>query len=144
MDKHTPEQRRKNMQAIKYKDTKIEIALRQALWSRGARYRKNVQTIYGKPDIVFLGVKVAIYCDSDFWHGYDWEHKKDKIKTRRDFWLPKIERTMQRDAEVNEHLQEQGWKVMRFWGHEIEADVYACADQIVKVLKERNECCTKQ
>ena len=132
------------MVAIKNKDSVIELLLRKELWRRGLRYRKNVGSVLGRPDIVFTAKKIAVFCDGDFWHGYDWEHKKDSIKTRREFWLPKIERTMKRDAEVNSHLQEQGWKVMRFWGHEIEADVFACADLIVKVLKERNECCTKQ
>ncbi|MEA5049893.1 MAG: very short patch repair endonuclease [Oscillospiraceae bacterium] len=144
MDKHTPEQRRRNMQAIKCKDTKIEVLLRKELWSRGIRYRKNVSSILGKPDIAILGYKIAIFCDSEFWHGFDWEHKKEEIKSHRDFWYPKIERTMARDAEVNKNLQEQGWMVLRFWGHEIETDVNSCADLIVKVLKERNECSTKQ
>ena len=71
MDNHTPEQRRKNMQAVKNRDSKIEIILRKELWHRGLRYQKNSSKVYGKPDIVFLSKKVAIFCDSEFWHGYD-------------------------------------------------------------------------
>ena len=108
MDRHTPEQRRKNMQAVKNKDSKIEVLLRKELWNRGLRYRKNFSKVFGKPDIVFIGKKVAVFCDSEFWHGYDWEHKKEEIKSRRDFWIPKIERNMQRDIEVTEKLTADG------------------------------------
>ena len=80
MDRHTPEQRRKNMQAVKNKDSKIECMLRNALWKRGLRYRKNVNHIYGHPDIAFIGKKVAVFVDSEFWHGYDWENRKNRIE----------------------------------------------------------------
>lgn len=137
MDNHTPEQRRKNMQAIKNKNSMIEMILRQELWSRGLRYRKNATHILGKPDIVFIGKKIAVFCDSEFWHGYDWEHKKDEIKTRQEFWIPKIERNMQRDIEVTHGLEEQGWTVLRFWGKDIEHDVKSCADIIQSVWEEK-------
>lgn len=133
MDNHTPEQRRKNMQAVKNKNSKIEILLREELWARGLRYRKNSTKILGKPDIVFIGKKIAVFCDSEFWHGYDWEHKKEEIKTRREFWIPKIERNMQRDVEVTQGLEEQGWTVLRFWGKDIKHDVKACADIVQSV-----------
>lgn len=100
MDKHTPEQRRKNMQAVKNKDSQIELLLRQELWSRGLRYRKNVNRIYGKPDIAFIGKKVAVFCDSEFQHGYNWEERKNDFKSHQGFWIPKIERNMKRDIEV--------------------------------------------
>lgn len=137
MDKHTPEQRRKNMQAIKNKDSKIELLLRKELWHRGLRYRKNVSRIYGKPDIVFIGKKIAIFCDSEFWHGYNWEERKKDFKSHREFWIPKIERNMRRDAEVTEKLRFEGWKVLRFWGNEIKTDVSRCADIIEDLLRER-------
>lgn len=139
MDNHTPEQRRKNMQAIKNKDSKIELLLRKELWSRGLHYRKNSSKIFGHPDIVFTGKKIAVFCDSEFWHGYDWEHKREEIKTRREFWIPKIERNMQRDVEVNERLTDEGWVVLRFWGNEIKKNVTGCADIVEKVWRERND-----
>lgn len=139
MDRHTPEQRRRNMQAVKNKDTSIELLLRKELWSRGLRYRKNVKTVFGRPDVAFIGKKVAVFCDSEFWHGYDWEKKQNEIKSRREFWIPKIERNIQRDKQVNDYLQEHGWIVLRFWGRELKRDIGACADQIEKVLKERNK-----
>ena len=133
----SPEQIHYNMSRIRSKDTKIEVILRKELWSRGLRYRKNVKSIEGKPDIAFIGKKVAVFCDSEFWHGYDWEHRKDDIKTRREFWIPKIERNIQRDLEVNRILEEQGWIVLRFWGKEIQKDLIGCADRIEKVVRER-------
>ena len=131
----TPEQRRKNMQAIRGKDTSIELKLRQELWKRGIHYRKNCKTVYGRPDLAFIGKKVAVFCDSEFWHGYDWENRKDSIKTNSEFWIAKIERNMERDREVNEKLGLEGWTVIRFWGKEIQKDVVTCADKIETVLK---------
>ena len=134
MDKHTPEQRRKNMQAVKNEDSQIELLLRQELWSRGLRYRKNVNRIYGKPDIVFIGKKVAVFCDSEFWHGYNWEERKKDFKSHQEFWIPKIERNMERDAEVTAKLESEGWTVLRFWGNEIKKNTAQCADIIEKAV----------
>ena len=134
MDKHTPEQRRKKMQAVKNKDSQIELLLRKELWARGLRYRKNVNRIYGKPDIVFIGKKVAVFCDSEFWHGYNWEERKKDFKSHQEFWIPKIERNMERDAEVTAKLESEGWTVIRFWGNEIKKNTAQCADIIEKAV----------
>lgn len=136
MDNHTPEQRHKNMSAIKNKDSDIEITLRKELWARGLRYQKNAKGIYGHPDIVFKGKKVAVFCDSEFWHGFDWEYKKNDIKSRREFWIPKIERNIRRDIEVTQKLESEGWTVLRFWGKQIKKEPTKCADIIEKTLKE--------
>ena len=133
----TPEQIRKNMRAVKNKDSAIEVLLRRELWRRGLRYRKNVVGLTGKPDIVFMGKKIAVFCDGDFWHGYDWENRKQDIKSRKEFWIPKIERNMQRDIEVNEALERDGWLVLRFWGNEIKTNCSACADKIEMILRSR-------
>ena len=135
MDRLTPEQRHKNMQAIQNKDSEIELLLRKELWKRGLRYRKNVKNVFGHPDIAFIGKKVAVFCDSEFWHGYDWDNRKKDIKSRRDFWIPKIERNMQRDIEVTDVLKSDGWIVLRFWGKEIKKDVCKCADIIETAVK---------
>lgn len=137
MDRHTPEQRRKNMQAIKNKDSEIELLLRKELWSRGLRYRKNVNKVFGKPDIVFASKKVAVFCDSEFWHGYNWEERKNDFKSHREFWIPKIERNMERDREVTQKLESEGWTVLRFWGNEIKKNTTQCADKIIKVIKQK-------
>ena len=133
--KTTQEQIHYNMQRVKSKDSEIEKILRNALWNKGYRYRKNVKDIFGHPDIVFKSKKVAIFCDSEFWHGYDWERKKNEIKTRQDFWIPKIERNMQRDKEVNMKLSEEGWTVLRFWGTEIKKQTENCVKEIEKCIK---------
>ena len=135
MDNHTKEQRRKNMQAVKNKDSQIEVLLRKELWRRGLRYQKNSKKVFGKPDIVFLGKKVAVFCDSEFWHGYDWENKQKEIKTRREFWIPKIERNIQRDIEVTRLLESEEWTVLRFWGNEIKNNLDDCVDRIEKFVR---------
>lgn len=143
-DKLTPEQRHKNMQRVRNKDSEIELLLRKELWRRGLRYRKNVKSITGCPDIAFKGLKIAVFCDSEFWHGYDWDNRKNDIKTNRDFWLKKIERNISRDEEVNLMLKNDGWLVLRFWGKEIKKNTSCCADIIEKNVKERKKCLTEQ
>ena len=137
MDKLTPEQRKKNMRAVKNKDSAIELMLRKELWSRGLRYRKNCLRIIGKPDIAFIRKRVAVFCDSEFWHGFDWSRKKEEIKSNRDFWIPKIERNIQRDIEVTQALTSDGWIVLRFWGNQIKRQLSDCADIIEKAVKSR-------
>ena len=118
------------MQAIRGKDSKIELLLRKELWKRGLRYRKNVKSVYGNPDIAFVGKKIAVFCDGEFWHGFDWETRKNNISSNRDFWIPKIERNIVRDNEVNKYLKSQGWIVLRFWEKEIIKNTEKCADII--------------
>ena len=123
MDNHTPEQRHFNMSAIKSKNSKIEMVLRKALWNKGIRYRKNYKKLLGKPDIAITKYKIAIFCDSEFWHGYNWDEKKNEIKSNQEFWYRKIENNIKRDRYVTETLQQQGWIVLRFWGKEILKDI---------------------
>lgn len=132
----TKEQISYNMKQVKSKDSKIEILLRKELWNRGLRYRKNTNKVFGHPDIAFIGKKIAVFCDSEFWHGYNWEERKNDFKSRQEFWIPKIERNMERDAEVTERLKSEGWTVIRFWGNEIKKDTAKCADTIEKAVKE--------
>lgn len=126
-----------NMSRIKSKDTAIEILLRRELWRRGLRYQKNSKKVFGKPDIVFLSKKIAVFCDSEFWHGFDWQNKKRDFRKNRDFWIPKIERNIRRDGEVNRLLREDGWLVLRYWGKDIKKNVTACADEIERAWKVR-------
>jgi DNA mismatch endonuclease (patch repair protein) len=139
MDKLTKEQRRKNMQAVKSKDSEIEKMLRLALWSKGYKYRKNVKSVFGKPDIVFKSKHIVVFCDSEFWHGYNWKQRKKDFKSNQDFWIPKIERNIQRDKEVNEKLIQDGWKVLRFWGYEIKENLEVCVSKIENALRGGNE-----
>lgn len=137
MDRLTPEQRKKNMQHIKSKDSKIEVTLRLALWKKGLRYRKNVRSIFGCPDIAFIGLKIAVFCDSEFWHGYDWENRKHDFKSHQDFWISKIERNMARDKEVNEKLTAEGWTVIRFFGNEIKKNLENCVQIVLNAVNQK-------
>lgn len=139
MNKHSKEQRSKNMRAVKNKDTDIEIRLRKALWNQGVRYRVNSTNIIGKPDISIKKYKIAIFCDSEFWHGKDWETKKFEIKSRRDFWWEKIEKNIERDKTVNKTLRDDGWTVLRFWGKEIKHDLNTCTDTIIKEIQQKKD-----
>ncbi|OQC44122.1 MAG: Very short patch repair protein [Bacteroidetes bacterium ADurb.Bin028] len=141
MDKLTSEQRKKNMQAVKNKGSIIEIMLAKKLWSLGLRYRKNYSKVFGKPDFVFISLKIAIFCDSEFWHGKDWNIKKYEIKSNQEFWYKKIEQNIKRDEAVNNELLKNGWIVLRFWGNEIKKNLDICANQIYKIyMDKKNEC----
>ncbi len=136
-DDLTPEQRRKNMQAIRSKDTTIELRLRKALWERGVRYRKNYKKLIGKPDIAITKYKIAVFCDSEYWHGYDWENRSQRIKSNRDYWVPKIERNMERDREVTAALQNEGWLVLRFWEWQIRKHLEDCVNEVINSIEKR-------
>ncbi|QNP77756.1 very short patch repair endonuclease [Phascolarctobacterium faecium] len=135
----TQEQITKNMKKVKSRDSKIEILLRKELWKRGLRYQKNVNEIFGKPDIVFRGKRIAIFCDSEFWHGFNWEERKKDFKTHQKFWIPKIERNIERDLEVTIQLRDEGWTVFRFWGKEIIKNTSECADIIERAVKNNEQ-----
>lgn len=134
MDVLTPEQRRRNMQRIKSKNTRIEVMLRKALWEKGYRYRKNYNELPGKPDIVLTKYKIAIFCDSEFFHGKDWQVLKPRLEqgNNSEFWINKISRNIERDNEINKRLLSEGWAVIRFWGNDIKKHT----DECVKVIEE--------
>ncbi len=136
MDRLTREQRSKNMQAVRSKGTNIENLLAKELWRRGFRYRKNNKTVFGKPDLTFKKYKIAIFVDGEFWHGKNWNEENDKINTNRDFWIKKISNNIKRDKEVNDYLLKNGWKVIRFWGRQIETDLVNC---VLKIENKINE-----
>ena len=134
MDRLTKEQRHKNMKNIKSKDTSIELKLRKELWKRGYRYRKNYAGLPGKPDIVLTKYKIVIFCDSEFFHGKDWEVLKPCLEksNNSEFWISKISRNRERDDEVNKQLLFLGWTVIRFWGNDIKKNT----DECIKVIEE--------
>lgn len=133
-DRLTKEQRRRNMQKIRSKDTTIEVVLRSSLWKKGIRYRKNYKAVSGKPDIAITKYKIAVFCDSAFWHGKDYE-TVNKPQTNADFWDRKIRRNIERDKEVNKMLEESGWTVLRFWDKEILKNTDGCICKIQEVIK---------
>ena len=125
------------MAAVKSKNTSFEVALGKALWSEGLRYRKNNKTVFGKPDFTFKKHKVAVFVDSEFFHGKDFDTKK-KPATNAEFWEKKIKGNMQRDIDVNERLKAEGWTVLRFWSQEIKKNLEECVAVIKKVIEEKS------
>jgi len=123
------------MRRIKSKDTSIEILLRKELWKRGLRYRKNAKDVFGKPDIVFKGKKLAVFADSEFWHGKYLMEGKYIPKTNTEYWVRKITRNIERDKEVDNLLEEEGWTVLRFWESDIKKSTEKCTDTIEDTLK---------
>ncbi|MFP3596049.1 very short patch repair endonuclease [Chryseobacterium sp. SIMBA_029] len=143
MDCHNKIQRSKNMRAIKSTGTKDEIRLAKALWKLGYRYRKNDKTVFGKPDLTLKKYKLAIFVDSEFFHGKNWEIEKNRIKTNIEFWHKKIERNIERDIEVNSFLEQNNWIILRFWSKEIKDDLNGCLDKIEKTINQiKNEVTT--
>jgi DNA mismatch endonuclease (patch repair protein) len=136
MDNLTKKQRHKNMKNIKNKDTKIEIRLRKALWKKGYRYRKNYKAIPGKPDIALTKYKIAIFCDGEFFHGYEWRDQKKRLEKSNNskYWINKISRNINRDAEVEKKLFQLGWTVMRFWGRDILNNIDKCISSIEDMI----------
>ncbi|MFW6275868.1 MAG: very short patch repair endonuclease [bacterium] len=136
---YTTKARSQLMSKIKSKETKPEQKLRKVLWGLGIRYRKNVTKLPGSPDIVISKYKLVIFIDGTFWHGYNWAEKKKKIKSNRDFWIPKIERNMQRDKQNNILLKDEGWKVLRFWDFQIKKEFTSCLYKILETIDEHEK-----
>lgn len=122
------------MSKIRSKNTKPELRFRKALWKTGIRYRLN-NKLPGKPDISIKKYKLAIFIDGEFWHGYQWNERKETIKSNRKFWIPKIERNMQRDREVNSKLEEMGYTIFRFWSKEINEQLDKCLNDVLTYIK---------
>jgi DNA mismatch endonuclease (patch repair protein) len=132
-DNMTVEQRRLTMSRIRKADTKPELVIRRLVFARGLRYRKYSTSLPGKPDLTFARVKVAVFVDGDFWHGWrfnEWEHKLSS-----DYWRKKIRRNMERDISNQALLERGGWTVIRIWRHEIEENADACVDRIEAAVR---------
>lgn len=132
---YTTPERSKIMGKIHGKNTKPELQFRRALWAAGYRYRIDYWKLIGKPDIVLNKYKTVVFIDGEFWHGYNWEERKHKIKTNREFWIPKIERNLQRDREVNAALETLGFRVFRFWEQEIKKELDSCLKLVITHLR---------
>ncbi|WP_446051130.1 very short patch repair endonuclease [Zobellia laminariae] len=132
---YTTPQRSKIMSKIKGKNTKPELTFRKALYAAGYRYRIDYKKLIGKPDIVLKKYKTVIFIDGEYWHGYNWEERKPKVKTNREFWIAKIERNIQRDQEVNRELDLLEYKVFRFWETEIKKELDRCLAEVIQHLE---------
>ena len=139
MLKTVSSQRHKNMSHIRSKDTSIELILRKALWQKGIRYRKNYKNLPGTPDIAITKYRIAIFCDSEFFHGKDWEKLKLRLQngSNSTYWLKKISRNMERDQDVEKTLRSREWTVLRFWGNDIVKNTEECVKVIEEAIEER-------
>ncbi len=135
MPKPTREQIRKNMQANKASGTQPELILAKTLFARGHRYRKNNKTVFGKPDLTFKKIKLAVFVDGEFWHGKNWSERRHDHKSNREFWHKKIERNIERDKEVNEELSRQGWTILRFWAKDVKKETERCVAEIENMIE---------
>ena len=122
------------MSRIRGKDTKIEIALRKALWEKGYRYRKNYKELPGTPDICITKYKIAVFCDSEFFHGKDWEVIRHRVQkgNNGEYWVKKIQENINRDIKNDKKLLLMGWTVIHFWGK----DILKNTDECIKVIEE--------
>lgn len=129
----------KNMSHIRGKDTSIEVTLRKELWKKGIHYRKNYRKLPGSPDITITKYKIAVFCDSEFFHGKDWEVLKPRLARGHnpDYWIKKIERNRQRDVEIDKQLLFLGWTVIHFWGKDILKNTQECVKVIQEVMFEQ-------
>lgn len=131
----SPDITHKIMSAVKSKDTRPEVALRKELFRRGMRFRKNMKTLRGKPDIVFTRVKLVVFCDGDFWHGHNWairgygsfEREMERYSPQ---WASKIRNNVVRDNRITQELADAGWTVLRIWESDIKKNVKSCADRV--------------
>ncbi|WP_293936064.1 very short patch repair endonuclease [Sphingobacterium sp. UBA5996] len=134
---YTSRKRSGMMSKIKSRNSKPELILRQALWSRNIRFRLHDKSLPGTPDIVIKKYKLAIFVDGEFWHGFDWKNKRETIKSNRLFWIPKIERNMQKDIRVNRALRDMDYVVFRFWTQDILKNLPTVLNQIELFLETR-------
>ncbi len=134
------------MRSVRSTDTAPEITLRKALWAKGLRYRVNVKSLPGKPDLVFPTKRIAVFVDGDFWHGGQWSKRKltsledQFISTQsQPYWLSKIKRNMRRDCSVTNQLISDKWTVLRFWESEVKKDLEGCVKMITEEMQNRTE-----
>lgn len=131
--------------ANRRRDTLHEVLLRRELWRMGLRFRKNVESMLGKPDVVFTRAKVAVFCDGDFWHGRNWESLKSKLErgANSTYWAAKIARNMERDKHNTALLEASGWRVIRLWETDVKKDPVGAATLIKRVVEECHRSATE-
>ncbi len=118
------------MSHVHLKEGKAEVLLAKALWGEGFRYRKNYKKLPGSPDIAILKYHVAVFVDGEFWHGKDWERKKDQLKSNREYWITKIEENIARDQRNDKLLTEIGWCPLHFWETDVKKELDKCLERI--------------
>ena len=133
----TPETR-KRMSRVHLKKGKAETMLAKALWHRGVRYRLNYKALPGSPDIAITKFRIAVFVDGEFWHGFDWDNRKAKLKSNRDYWIAKIEENIDRDSRNNALLEDMGWIVLHFWEKDVLKNLENCIEKILVEIEIRS------
>ena len=131
----TPETR-KRMSKVKLKNGTAEQILAKKLWHLGYRYRKNDKRLPGSPDIAIPRYRIAIFVDGEFWHGKDWETRKPRLKSNREYWIEKIEENIARDIRVDRQLRENDWIPIHFWSKDVLKDTESCNSDILSTIIE--------
>lgn len=128
----TDESTSARMANVKLKHGADEIAVAKALWHDGYRYWLNYKKLPGSPDIAIQKYHIAVFIDGEFWHGFDWENRKPRLKRNREYWIEKIEENMARDIRVDKELIELGWMPMHFWSKDVKHNLKGCVHAIEK------------
>ncbi len=132
-DKVAKEIRSRTMRAVRSKGSRIERLFFAALKVRGIRFRKNVISLFGKPDIASNKYKLAIFIDSCFWHGCRYHCRRPQ--SNQSYWLTKIEKNKERDRDVRQWYRKKGWTILRFWEHEIDNNLEKCITKVVRLIQ---------
>lgn len=127
----------KRMSHVKLKHGAAETMLAKTLWRSGIRYRCNYKALPGSPDIAITKYHVAIFVDGEFWHGYDWERRKARLRRNKEYWIEKIEENIARDQRNDIKLAALGWTAIHFWEKEVKKDVEGCASDIISMIAEQ-------
>ncbi len=135
----TDKQTSKNMKVQSHGKSKTEDVLAHSLWAEGIRYRRNYRVLPGKPDIAITKYKIAVFVDGEFWHGFNWEEKRKRIKRNRDYWIPKIEENMIRDKHNDILLREIGWWPIHFWSRLVNKNTTYCVEMIKYMIRDRED-----
>lgn len=135
----TDEATSRRMSHVKLKRGREEVALAKTLWHKGYRYRLNYKALPGSPDIVITKYRIAIFVDGEFWHGYKWDEKKNRIKRNRDYWVQKIEENIHRDVQVDQMLRSLGWEPIHFWSKDVSKNLMDCIESVEELIYKRKE-----
>lgn len=133
----TTEEISNRMSEVRLKKGIAESKLAKMLWHKGIRYRLNYRKLPGSPDIAITKYRIAIFVDGEFWHGKDWEERKPKLKSNRDYWIEKIEENIARDRRVDSLLEQSGWTVIRLWERGVLTNLENCVEKILYFIYEK-------
>ena len=127
----------KRMSHVKTKRNSAEVMIAKSLWHRGYRYRLNYKALPGSPDIALTKYRIAIFIDGEFWHGKDFEQRKNKLKNNKDYWIEKIQENIDRDLRNDKLLRQMDWYPIHFWSNDVIKYCNQCIDEIIYTIEDR-------